>query len=46
MKYRSTRGESGEKDFEEVLLSGMAKDGGLFVPTKFPTRILNDPKIC
>ena len=35
MKYRSTRG-SELKDFEEVLLSGLANDGGLFIPSEFP----------
>ncbi len=36
MKYKSTRGGSEPKDFEEVLLSGLAKDGGLFIPSAFP----------
>ena len=36
MKYKSTRGGSEQKDFEEVLLSGLAEDGGLFIPSEFP----------
>ena len=36
MKYKSTRGGSELKNFEEVLLSGLAGDGGLFIPEEFP----------
>ena len=36
MKYKSTRGGSEPKSFEEVLLSGLASDGGLFIPAEFP----------
>ncbi|MFO1037125.1 MAG: threonine synthase [Geminicoccaceae bacterium] len=34
--YVSTRGEAGERSFEDVLLAGLAEDGGLFVPTSVP----------
>ena len=36
MKYVSTRGSTSEQTFEDVLLSGLARDGGLFVPTEWP----------
>jgi threonine synthase len=34
--YRSTRGESPELPFEDVLLAGLAPDGGLYVPSHLP----------
>ena len=37
MRYISTRGEAEESTFEDVLLSGLAKDGGLYVPKTWPT---------
>jgi len=36
MKYISTRGGGSPQNFEEVLLTGLAKDGGLFVPESLP----------
>lgn len=37
IRYRSTRGISGESlGFEEVVLGGLANDGGLFVPETIP----------
>lgn len=36
MRYVSTRGEAPELDFEEVLLTGLARDGGLYVPVEWP----------
>ncbi len=36
MKYVSTRGGSPELEFEEVLLAGLARDGGLYVPAEWP----------
>ena len=36
MKYISTRGNAPELDFEEVLLEGLAKDGGLYIPKIWP----------
>ncbi|MEO6606980.1 MAG: threonine synthase [Aestuariivirga sp.] len=36
MKYISTRGQAPELDFEGAMLSGLARDGGLYVPEKFP----------
>ncbi|GAB3279158.1 threonine synthase [Parahaliea aestuarii] len=37
MKYISTRGQAPALSFEEVLLTGMASDGGLYVPESLPT---------
>ena len=36
MKYISTRGQSPAVSFEEVVLTGLAPDGGLYVPEKLP----------
>lgn len=37
MKYISTRGNAPVLNFEEVLLTGLADDGGLYVPETLPT---------
>ncbi|CAH3176253.1 unnamed protein product [Porites evermanni] len=36
MKYRSTRGKVEATSFEDVLFSGYASDGGLFMPESIP----------
>ncbi|MEH6651868.1 MAG: threonine synthase [Motiliproteus sp.] len=36
MKYISTRGQAPKLNFEEVLLAGLASDGGLYVPETLP----------
>ena len=36
MKYISTRGGCAPQSFEQVLLTGLAPDGGLFVPENLP----------
>ena len=36
MKYISTRGQSPALNFEEVMLTGLAPDGGLYVPESLP----------
>jgi threonine synthase len=36
IQYISTRGGGEPQSFEQVLLSGLAPDGGLYVPTKWP----------
>ena len=36
MRYISTRGQAPARDFADVLLSGLAEDGGLFVPETWP----------
>jgi threonine synthase len=37
MRYISTRGEAAPLDFVEVMLAGLARDGGLYVPEQWPT---------
>ena len=36
IRYVSTRGDAPTLDFEDVLLTGLAADGGLYVPTELP----------
>ena len=36
MRYVSTRGAAPALDFEEALLAGLARDGGLYVPETWP----------
>ena len=36
MRYISTRGHAPARDFADVLLTGLAEDGGLFVPETWP----------
>jgi threonine synthase len=36
VKYISTRGEAPELGFEDVVLAGLARDGGLYVPLTWP----------
>jgi len=36
VKYESTRGGCPQQNFEQVLLTGLAPDGGLYVPTELP----------
>ena len=37
MRYVSTRGAAAPKRFTEILLEGLAPDGGLYVPESFPS---------
>ncbi|MCA1941514.1 MAG: threonine synthase [Caenispirillum bisanense] len=37
MRYVSTRGEAPALSFDDVLLTGLARDGGLYVPEHWPT---------
>ena len=37
MRYVSTRGDAPERSFADVLLSGLAPDGGLYVPETWPS---------
>jgi len=37
MRYVSTRGSAPELGFADVLLAGLANDGGLYVPSTWPT---------
>ncbi|MDE0698166.1 MAG: threonine synthase, partial [Boseongicola sp.] len=36
MKYVSTRGNAPELSFEDAMLTGLATDGGLYVPAEVP----------
>jgi threonine synthase len=36
MRYISTRGQAPARDFADVLLTGLAEDGGLFMPQDWP----------
>jgi threonine synthase len=36
MKYLSTRGDATPRGFSEILLEGLAPDGGLYLPTHYP----------
>jgi threonine synthase len=36
MRYTSTRGHAPDLEFDDVLLAGLAADGGLYVPSRFP----------
>ncbi len=36
MNYYSTRGDSTKKKFTEILLGGLAPDGGLYLPKQYP----------
>ncbi|TBX29299.1 threonine synthase [Nioella sediminis] len=37
MRYVSTRGAAPDLSFEEAMLTGLARDGGLYVPVEIPT---------
>jgi len=43
MRYISTRGQAPALGFDEALLTGLARDGGLYVPETWPT--LSGPEI-
>ncbi|MEJ0072051.1 MAG: threonine synthase [Pseudomonadota bacterium] len=36
VRYVSTRGQASDLGFDEVLLAGLARDGGLYVPAQWP----------
>ena len=36
MQYISTRGQSPAQSFSEILLGGLAPDGGLYLPVEYP----------
>ena len=36
MKYLSTRGDKAERHFSDILLEGLAPDGGLYLPISYP----------
>ncbi len=44
--YVSTRGQAGRRSFEDVLLAGLAEDGGLFVPETWPSFTAEELRAC
>ena len=36
MLFHSTRGQDKDKTFEQILMQGLADDGGLFMPDYWP----------
>ena len=42
MKYYSTRDNSLQASFTNVLFQGLSKEGGLFLPLNFPTVEINE----
>ena len=44
MKYASTRSKGAPKLFSEILLEGLAPDGGLYVPQRYPQFAASDLK--
>ncbi len=36
MKYLSTRGDPAQRGFSDILLEGLAPDGGLYLPERYP----------
>ena len=36
MKYYSTRNSKLDKNFDEIIIEGLASDGGLYMPKLFP----------
>ncbi|MEY4447855.1 MAG: Threonine synthase [Pseudomonadota bacterium] len=42
MRYLSTRGHADRKRFCEILLEGLAPDGGLYLPEQYPTLNASD----
>lgn len=44
MRYQSTRAQAPELGFDDVLLTGLARDGGLYVPASWPHKSADDWK--
>jgi threonine synthase len=42
MRYISTRGQAPALNFEDTMLTGLARDGGLYVPEEIPTLSADD----
>lgn len=42
MRYVSTRGEAASLGFSDVLLAGLARDGGLYVPESWPVLTIDE----
>ena len=46
MLFESTRGADNGRTFEEVLLKGLADDGGLYIPSEWPQVDIRKLKTC
>ena len=46
MEYISTRGDAPVLGFGDVLLAGLADDGGLYLPAAWPTRASRWRRAC
>ncbi len=44
MRYISTRGKADSRSFKEILLEGLAPDGGLYMPERYP--VLSDAELA
>ena len=44
MKYFSTRNTKIEKNFSEIIMQGLPKDGGLYMPSEWPKVDINNLK--
>jgi threonine synthase len=42
VRFQSTRGQAQELGFDDVLLAGLARDGGLYLPASWPERSIDD----
>ena len=42
MRYISTRGQAPVLEFDDVLLAGLARDGGLYLPESWPRLSADD----
>jgi threonine synthase len=42
VRFQSTRGQAAELGFDDVLLTGLARDGGLYLPVTWPERTADD----
>ena len=42
IRYISTRGQAPALGFDDVLLAGLARDGGLYVPERWPAMSAGD----
>ena len=42
MRFQSTRGQAPELGFDDVLLTGLARDGGLYLPASWPERSVDE----
>ncbi len=46
MLYVSTRGNAAHKEFLDILLEGLAPDGGLYMPKSYPVLDLKELRTC